>query len=237
MSIFRYLLKLPIINLLKPEFPDSLRLIEQLPILKLMMKRHKFKGSCLNAGCGEGMYIPLISSFKNITNILNVDIKISKGMKAQLNKNNNSFIEASLTKIPYEDESFECILCTEVLEHIEDHEKVLDELFRVLKKSGRLILSVPQTPAPWDPAHFRQGYTKKEIHLLLNSSGFHVVSFSDCFFMFSRAIMHYWRNPLVKFGKHQCPYLPRSLLLILCWLDLLLPIGKPWDIVVVAEKI
>lgn len=48
--------------------------------------------------------------------------------------------------------------------------------------------------------------------------------------------MYYWRKPLVKFGKHDCPYLPRGFLVSLCLLDLLLPIGKPWDIIVVAEK-
>jgi SAM-dependent methyltransferase len=236
MSIVQFLIKIPIISLLKPSYPDQLRLVLQLPIINLLMRRYKFQGNCLNAGCGEGMYIPLIRSFKEIQNISNIDIKISNAMKAEFNKNNHNFAEASLTKIPYEDDSFECILCTEVLEHIEDHDKVLNELFRVLKKSGRLLLSVPQTPAPWDPAHFRQGYTKKEIDLLLKSAGFNVVSFRDCFFMFSRAIMHYWRNPLVKFGKHQCPYLPRGLLLLLCFLDLLLQIGKPWDIIVMAEK-
>ena len=236
MSVIRSLLKFPIVNLLKPDFPDSLRLIEQSGILKILMRKHKFEGRCLNAGCGEGMYVPLIESFKEITWISNIDLKISNSVRAQLKGNKHDYVEASLTDMPFNDGSFDCALCTEVIEHIEDHEKALNELFRVLKKSGKLVLSVPQTPAPWDPVHFRQGYTKKEIDLLLRSTGFKVLSFHDCFFMFSRLIMYYWRKPLVKFGKHDCPYLPRGFLVSLCLLDLLLPIGKPWDIIVVAEK-
>jgi SAM-dependent methyltransferase len=44
-------------------------------------------------------------------------------------------------ELPFEDESFERILCTEVLEHLHTPQKAIDEMYRVLKKGGELILT------------------------------------------------------------------------------------------------
>lgn len=49
----------------------------------------------------------------------------------------------SADNIPVSDECFDTILMFEVLEHLENPEEVLDEINRVLKKGGRLFLSIP----------------------------------------------------------------------------------------------
>ena len=43
--------------------------------------------------------------------------------------------------LPFKDESFEVILCTEVLEHLKKPQLAVDEMKRVLKKGGKLILT------------------------------------------------------------------------------------------------
>lgn len=43
--------------------------------------------------------------------------------------------------LPFKDEEFEQILCTEVLEHLHTPEKAIGEMYRVLKNGGRLILT------------------------------------------------------------------------------------------------
>ncbi|MCL1937790.1 MAG: methyltransferase domain-containing protein [Candidatus Azobacteroides sp.] len=48
-----------------------------------------------------------------------------------------------ITAIPYEDHSFDLILCNHVLEHIPDDRKAMRELYRVLKSGGKAILQVP----------------------------------------------------------------------------------------------
>lgn len=48
-----------------------------------------------------------------------------------------------ITSIPEPDASFDAILCTEVLEHVHDPLKALDEFARLLKPNGKLILTVP----------------------------------------------------------------------------------------------
>lgn len=52
--------------------------------------------------------------------------------------------KTDITNIPFEDNSFDFILCNHVLEHIIDDKKAISELSRVLKKeSGKLLVSVP----------------------------------------------------------------------------------------------
>lgn len=48
-----------------------------------------------------------------------------------------------ITNIPYEDNMFDFIMCTHVLEHVEDDKKAMKELYRVLKKGGNALINVP----------------------------------------------------------------------------------------------
>ncbi len=52
-------------------------------------------------------------------------------------------IKMDITEIPYPDNTFHAILCSHVLEHVEDDRKALRELFRVLKPGGWAILQSP----------------------------------------------------------------------------------------------
>ena len=52
-------------------------------------------------------------------------------------------VKADLTNLPFEDNSYDLILCNHVLEHIPNDAKALQELYRVLKPSGTAILQVP----------------------------------------------------------------------------------------------
>lgn len=48
-----------------------------------------------------------------------------------------------ITKIPVEDDFFDCIFCYHILEHIEDDAKAMSELYRVLKKGGKIFVQTP----------------------------------------------------------------------------------------------
>ncbi|HYP48605.1 MAG TPA: methyltransferase domain-containing protein, partial [Thermoleophilaceae bacterium] len=50
---------------------------------------------------------------------------------------------ASADALPFGDGSFDCVVCTEVLEHCRRPQVVLGEIFRVLRPGGRLFLSTP----------------------------------------------------------------------------------------------
>jgi len=63
-------------------------------------------------------------------------------LTADLN-NPNAMVEMDITNIEYPDESFDIIICNHVLEHIVDDRKAINELKRVAKKNGTVVLMVP----------------------------------------------------------------------------------------------
>jgi len=77
-----------------------------------------------------------------------------------------------LSNIPVEDNRYDLILCSQVLEHLPDPKKVLSELNRVLKPNGKLWLSAPfyyeEHEQPYD--FFR--YTQFGFKELLSKTGF-----------------------------------------------------------------
>lgn len=66
-------------------------------------------------------------------------------------------------KLPFQNNSFDVITCLDVLEHIEEDEKYLHELYRVLKPKGKLIIFVPAIKLLWSQldvkSHHQTRYT------------------------------------------------------------------------------
>lgn len=52
-------------------------------------------------------------------------------------------IKADITRLPFQDNSFDLIFCNHVLEHIKDDKKAMKELYRVMKPGGTGIFQVP----------------------------------------------------------------------------------------------
>ncbi len=52
-------------------------------------------------------------------------------------------VEMDITNIRYPDRSFDLIICSHVLEHIQDDKKAISELYRVLKDDGMAVILVP----------------------------------------------------------------------------------------------
>lgn len=50
---------------------------------------------------------------------------------------------ADITRLPFDDQSFDLVVANHILEHIPDDKKAMKELFRVLKKNSQAILQVP----------------------------------------------------------------------------------------------
>ena len=62
--------------------------------------------------------------------------------------------------IPVDDDSFDAVICTEVLEHVFDPQAVIKELSRILKPGGRLLLTAPLgSGIHQEPHHYYGGYT------------------------------------------------------------------------------
>ncbi len=76
------------------------------------------------------------------------------------------------TELSFEGASFDTVLCTQVIEHVADHQALLSEAFRVLKGNGVLILSGPMYwPLHEEPYDFFR-FTKHGFKFLLEKLGF-----------------------------------------------------------------
>jgi SAM-dependent methyltransferase len=80
-----------------------------------------------------------------------------------------------VSALPFEDASYDMVLSTQVLEHVQDPEKVCSEMARVLKPGGHLFLTTPQSSPihnePWNYFNF----THYGLTLLFEKAGLQVV--------------------------------------------------------------
>ena len=104
----------------------------------------------LDAGCASGRQLFKIAS--KINKGCGVDIapdfiRRANFYKEEENINNLFFQQSILEELSFEDSFFNKVICCEVLEHVDDKDRVLKELLRVLKKGGSLIITVPNMNA------------------------------------------------------------------------------------------
>ena len=114
---------------------------------------------------------------------------------------NIGFVIASVPTLPFTDASLDTVLFLEVLEHITDDRAALDEIHRVLRSDGRLVLSVPVPPGEVNEdlawGHKREGYQLDEIMSVLAKSNFGVEKIAFAEFKFSRRAsqtVRWWRR-------------------------------------------
>jgi SAM-dependent methyltransferase len=99
-----------------------------------------------NAGAGDGGYSSLILGLPGVEKSFESDFGYSTQKPIRIDSR-QCFFGASLTSVPLRDQTIDLVLCTEVLEHIEQHESALDEIARVTAPGGWLLITVPPPPA------------------------------------------------------------------------------------------
>ncbi len=217
---------------IQPGWSDEVRQIPQGAAFREILSDgiYPFRGRCLNAGCGEGLYDSLLRSLPGIESVVNMDLqeKTAGGLA--------DYVPGSLTQLPFPDQSFDCCLASEVLEHIPDDHKAVSEIARVLRPDGMLLISVPALPAPHDPNHVREGYTIGSLAVLLEQNGFTVRRHIFCLFFLMRIFYMLWQWQFETLGGKRRSWLPRFIGLGFGHADKVLRLGKPWDLVMLAQK-
>src|ERR1700681_2886777 len=137
----------------------------------------------LDVGCGSSRIIGAIPG------MVGLDIQLHKLRYAR--RYGNALVHGSIFELPFADGSFDCVICSEVIEHIPAQEKPFDELARVLKTGGRLILGTPDydrwrwRALEWLYGHLSPGgyadehithYTRENLGPYLQGKGFAIES-------------------------------------------------------------
>ena len=124
---------------------------------KKIISLAKKGGNVLDMGCGNGVFTINLCPFFN--KVLGVDsddlLEMEKGGKSALdmanylvkfyNLKNISFEKGHIYSTKFQDNHFDTIFCLEVLEHLTDKEKAIQEMRRILKPEGCFVFSVPNT--------------------------------------------------------------------------------------------
>jgi ubiquinone/menaquinone biosynthesis C-methylase UbiE/uncharacterized protein YbaR (Trm112 family) len=201
----------------------------------------------LEVGCGRGYSTALISQ---ITSIAVFDIsKSSLDYAKELGNfgNNVFYFQGNVYSIPFEAETFDIVIATEVLEHLPALDKAMREINRVLKSGGLVIASVPNTimylyplvllmhlirrgrlrhliglirrEVDESPRQYHRPFLPKQFRGLFEESGFKVLKHRT-------SMLYFWRFPyeqLILYGDRLCPGLTRYLVrLFIKWTDLTL---------------
>lgn len=100
--------------------------------------------SVLDVGCGEGFTLARLQKEKIGKSFEGIEydesaIELGKKLYPRL-----EITKGDIYKLPFKDNSFDLVVCTEVLEHLEHPKKAYKELIRVSKKY--ILLSVPNEP-------------------------------------------------------------------------------------------
>ena len=96
-----------------------------------------FKGNVLDVGCGQSPYKFLLNPAT--TKYFGVDIVDAE----KFDYNNTDVTPFDGETIPFEDGKFDGVICTEVLEHVQNYQRLIDEMHRVMKPGARGTITIP----------------------------------------------------------------------------------------------
>lgn len=154
-------------------------------LVKRYGKRHS---KLLEIGSGLGHLVARLE--KDFITIA-VDVNYWALIESKKITHDSSHILSSTEELPFIDDLFSVIICKHVVEHLNNPEKALDDMGRITKEDGLLVLSTPNLDSParkwkkknWigyqDPTHISLK-TPKEWTELINKAGYKILRiFSD----------------------------------------------------------
>ena len=114
----------------------------------------RLDGKVLVDGCGVGMYLSRLVPITGM--VVGLDIELPRVQDSR--EFSHNVICAAGEYVPLASESFDLVFSHEVLEHVQDDQKAIREMVRVLKPGGRIVLFCPNRGYPFEThGHYWKG--------------------------------------------------------------------------------
>lgn len=142
-------------------------------LIRKNIKKYGVGDKYLDAGCGTGLILRHLPKGS-----VGIDINPRNISKAKKHAPHAKVVLGDIEALPFKDDEFSTIVCTEVIEHQPDPKPTVEELKRVIKKGGVLIGSVPSSSPIWflrflsstcprgEPFH--KNFSRKELKALFH---------------------------------------------------------------------
>lgn len=135
----------------------------------------KMQTAILNTGVATGGSSEWLQQFGTVISVEN-DPAACRFIKEELKLD---VTEASITRLPFTDNSFDMVCAFDVLEHVKEESAAYEEMKRVLKKEGALVVTVPAFRFLWSRHdvvnHHIRRYTRSSLKEKLQEKGFVIV--------------------------------------------------------------
>lgn len=127
---------------------------------------HYIKGDTLDIGCGQKPYEKLF----NASQYIGLELDTFENRK---NKKSDYFYDGK--SFPFHNTEFESVIVSQVFEHVFNPDSFLNEIHRVLKPGGTLLITVPFVWDEHEQPHDFARYTSFGLRHILEKSGFEIV--------------------------------------------------------------
>ncbi|WP_034630143.1 class I SAM-dependent methyltransferase [Desulfotruncus alcoholivorax] len=144
----------------------------------------------LDVACGTGILTPiLLNCVGKQGKVTGIDFapKMIDIAKAKNNEPNVSFVVADVEDLPFDDDSFDYVFCNGALPHFPDIMAALEEMKRVLRNNGQLVICHASSREEINQTHQRIGHpvcndllpTAEELESMLRKAGYDNIRYSD----------------------------------------------------------
>lgn len=194
--------------------------------------RH-FRGRLLEIGCGSKAKAALVGEY--------VDEHVGLDHPGSPHGLSSVDLLGSADDIPAEDASFDCVLSTAVLEHLEEPARALAEAFRVLRPGGHAVYTAPLFWHIHEPPRDFFRYTEFGLRHLFEGAGFEIEELVPLsgFWVTATAELGYY---LQRFRRGPLAPVVDALVAVMNWTAPRLDVGRlrdesfTWMYLVVARR-
>jgi 2-polyprenyl-3-methyl-5-hydroxy-6-metoxy-1,4-benzoquinol methylase len=119
---------------------------------KEVLKSPKQELDVLDLGCGDGYHLFLMAAdplfcrkkirFSGV-DLQRADIIMAEEVREELKLENVDFTQCDFKEFKFDDKKYDIVICTDVVEHLLDTEKILKDIFNILKPGGLAIITTP----------------------------------------------------------------------------------------------